>query len=144
MAHQRKTIRDQVITYLTGLTTTGSNIFNSRVYPNEQSKLPLLNVYTLSESSELDAIGRLLRSVDLVVEGFASANSSIENTLDTISKEVEEALAVDRTLNSTCKNHFISSTEVTLANEGSLPIGVVRMVFTVQYRTTQSDVEALI
>ena len=42
MAHQRKTIRDQVITYLTGLTTTGSNIFNSRVYPNEQSKLPLL------------------------------------------------------------------------------------------------------
>lgn len=144
MAHQRKTIRDQVITYLTGLTTTGSNVFNSRVYPNEQSKLPLLNVYTLSESSELDAIGRLLRSVDLVVEGFASANSSIENTLDTISKEVEEALAVDSTFNGTCKNHFISSTEVTLANEGSLPIGVVRMVFTVQYRTTQSDVEALI
>ena len=144
MAHQRKTIRDQVISYLTGLSTTGSNVFNSRVYPNEQSKLPLLNVYTLSESSELDAIGNLLRSVDLVVEGFASANSSIENTLDTISKEVEEALAVDSTLNGTCKNHFISSTEVTLANEGSLPIGVVRMVFTVQYRTTQSDVEALI
>ena len=144
MAHQRKTIRDQVITYLTGLTTTGSNVFNSRVYPNEQSKLPLLNVYTLSESSELDAIGRLLRSVDLVVEGFASANSSIENTLDTIATEVEEALAVDSTLNGTCKNHFISSTEVTLANESSLPIGVVRMVFTVQYRTTQSDVEALI
>ena len=101
MAHQRKTIRDQVITYLTGLSTTGSNVFNSRVYPNEQSKLPLLNVYTLSESSELDAIGNLLRSVDLVVEGFASENSSIENTLDTISKEVEEALAVDSTLNGT-------------------------------------------
>lgn len=144
MAHQRKTIRDQVITSLTGLTTTGSNVFNSRVYPNEQSKLPLLNVYTISESSELDAVGSLLRSVDLVVEGFASANSNIENTLDTIAKEVEEALGSDITLNSTCKNHFISSTEVTLANEGSLPIGVVRLVFTVIYRTTQSDVEALI
>lgn len=144
MAHQRKTIRDQVITSLTGLTTTGSNVFNSRVYPNEQSKLPLLNVYTISESSELDAVGRLLRSVDLVVEGFASANSNIENTLDTIATEVEEALGSDNTLNSTCKNHFISSTEVTLANEGSLPIGVVRLVFTVIYRTTQSDVEALI
>jgi len=144
MAHQRKTIRDQVITSLTGLTTTGSNIFNSRVYPNEQSKLPLLNVYTLSESSELDAVGGLLRSLELVVEGFASANSNIENTLDTIAKEVEEALGSDITLTNTCLNHFISSTEVTLANEGSLPIGVVRMVFTVQYRTTQSDVEALI
>jgi len=144
MAHQRKTIRDQVITSLTGLTTTGSNVFNSRVYPNEQSKLPLLNVYTISESSELDAVGSLLRSMDLVVEGFASANSNIENTLDTIAKEVEEALGSDITLNGTCKNHFISSTEVTLANEGSLPIGVVRLVFTVIYRTTQSDVEALI
>lgn len=144
MAHQRKTIRDQVITSLTGLTTTGTRVFNSRIYPNEQSKLPLLNVYTISENSELDAVGSLLRSVDLVVEGFASANSNIENTLDTIAKEVEEALGSDITLNNTCKNHFISSTEVTLANEGSLPIGVVRLVFTVIYRTTQSDVEALI
>jgi hypothetical protein len=144
MAHQRKTIRDQVITSLTGLTTTGTRVFNSRIYPNEQSKLPLLNVYTISESSELDAVGSLLRSMDLVVEGFASANSNIENTLDTIAKEVEEALGSDITLNNTCKNHFISSTEVTLANEGSLPIGVVRLVFTVIYRTTQSDVEALI
>jgi hypothetical protein len=107
MAHQRKTIRDQVVTTLTGLTTTGSNVFNSRVYPNEQSKLPLLNVYTLSEASELDATGGLLRTIDLAVEGFAQANSNIENTMDTIAKEVEEALGADHTLNGTCTNSFV-------------------------------------
>jgi hypothetical protein len=144
MAHQRKTIRDQVITTLTGLTTTGSRVYNSRVYPNEQSKLPLLNVYTLSESSELDATGGLLRTSELIVEGFASANSNIENTMDTISKEVEEALGADHTLNNTCKTHFINSTEITLNNEGNLPLGVVRLAFSIIYRTSQTDVEALI
>lgn len=144
MAHQRKTIRDQVVTTLTGLTTTGSNVFNSRVYPNEQSKLPLLNIYSLSEASELDATGGLLRTMDLVVEGFAQANSNIENTMDTIAKEVEEALGADHTLNSTCTTHSLSSTEINLNNEGNLPLGVVRLVFSVIYRTSQTDVEALI
>lgn len=144
MAHQRKTIRDQVVTTLTGLTTTGSNVFNSRVYPNEQSKLPLLNIYSLSEASELDATGGLLRTMDLVVEGFAQANSNIENTMDTIAKEVEEALGADHTLNGTCTTHSLSSTEISLNNEGNLPLGVVRLVFSVIYRTSQTDVEALI
>jgi len=144
MAHQRKTIRDQVVTTLTGLTTTGSNVFNSRIYPNEQSKLPLLNIYSLSEASELDATGGLLRTMDLVVEGFAQANSNIENTMDTIAKEVEEALGADHTLNGTCTTHSLSSTEISLNNEGNLPLGVVRLVFSVIYRTSQTDVEALI
>ena len=71
MAHQRKTIRDRVITVLTGLSTTGSNVFNSRVYPNEESKLPLLNVFTLSETVELDSVKSTIREMELVVEGFA-------------------------------------------------------------------------
>jgi len=144
MAHQRKTIRDRVITVLTGLTTTGSNVFNSRVYPNEEAKLPLLNVFTISEAVELDSVKSTLRNLELVVEGFASANSNIENTLDTIATEVEEALGADTDLNGTCLNHNITNTEITLSNEGSKPLGVVRLTFSVIYRTTQANVEALI
>ena len=144
MAHQRKTIRDAVITSLTGLSTTGSSVFNSRVYPNEESKLPCLNVFTLSEAVELDSVKSTIRSLELVVEGFASANSNIENTLDTIATEVEEALGSDTSLSNTCQSHNITNTEITLANEGSLPIGVVRLVFNVIYRTTQADVETQI
>ena len=144
MTHQRKTIRDAVITTLTGLSTTGSRVFNSRVYPNGESKLPCLNVFTLSEAVELDSVKSTIRSLELVVEGFASANSNIENTLDTIATEVEEALGSDTSLSNTCQSHNITNTEITLANEGSLPIGVVRLVFNVIYRTTQADVETQI
>ena len=79
-----------------------------------------------------------------MVEGFASANSNIENTLDTIATEVEEALGSDTSLSNTCQSHNITNTEITLANEGSLPIGVVRLIFNVIYRTTQADVETQI
>ena len=43
MAHKRTSIRNNVTTALTGLTTTGSNVFESRIYPNELSKLPYSN-----------------------------------------------------------------------------------------------------
>ena len=82
--------------------------------------------------------------MELVVEGFASANSNIENTLDNIATEVEEALGSDTDLNGTCLRHNITNTEITLNNEGSKPIGVVRLTFSVTYRTTQANVEALI
>ena len=49
MAHLRKQIRDNVVTALTGLSTTGSRVYASRVYPN----LPGLCVYTKSESVEI-------------------------------------------------------------------------------------------
>ena len=39
MAHVRKQIRDAVITTLTGLSTTGSNVFRSRIYPLESNKI---------------------------------------------------------------------------------------------------------
>ena len=52
MAHYRQQIRERVATTLTGLATTGSNVFQSRVYPLENNKLPCLLVYTTEEASE--------------------------------------------------------------------------------------------
>jgi len=41
MAHVRQSIRDNVVTAVTGLSTTGSNVFRSRVYPLGTNKLPV-------------------------------------------------------------------------------------------------------
>ena len=57
MAHVRKTIRDQIVSDLTGLATTGSNVYKSRVYPIADDKLPGLAVYTMNESIDYIAIG---------------------------------------------------------------------------------------
>jgi hypothetical protein len=143
MVHVRKQIRDDVVTTLTGLTTTGTRVFASRVYPNEAGKLPLLCVYSLNEASELIAMNgnQLLRSLEIVVEGYAKAKANLDDTLDTIAKEVEEALAVDPTRGSIAHKTVINDTEISLSEEGEQPIGVIRMSFQVDYVTTSGDVE---
>jgi len=52
--HIRQQIREKFGTLLTGLTTTGSNVYQSRVYPLENANLPALIIYTKSEESEPD------------------------------------------------------------------------------------------
>ena len=49
MAHLRKQIRDNVVTALTGLSTTGSRIYASGVDPIAAANLPGLCVYAESE-----------------------------------------------------------------------------------------------
>ena len=49
MAHLRKQIRDNFVTALTSLSTTGSRVYASRVYPMAAANLPGLCVYAKSE-----------------------------------------------------------------------------------------------
>jgi hypothetical protein len=143
MAHKRTSIRNNVTSTLTGLTTTGSNVFESRIYPNELAKLPLLNIYSNSETSELASIGKLDRSLEIMVEGFAKATTNVDEALDTIAKEVEVALANDLTRGGHAKETFLTSTEFELENIANQQIGVVKLNFTVRYITTKINPETL-
>ena len=60
MSHVRQQIREQVATTVTGLTTTGSNVFQSRVYPLQDANLPALLVYSINEDSNADVMGSTL------------------------------------------------------------------------------------
>ena len=143
MAHKRTSIRNNVTSTLTGLTTTGSNVFESRIYPNELAKLPLLNIYSNSETSELASIGKLDRSLEIMVEGFAKATSNVDEALDTIAKEVEVALANDLTRGGHAKETFLTSTDFELESIANQQIGVVKLNFTVRYITTKVNPETL-
>ena len=71
--HVRQQIREQVATTVTGLATTGSNVFQSRVYPLSDSNMPALLVYSTSEDSATDIMGPSLvtnRELSVVVEGY--------------------------------------------------------------------------
>ena len=50
--HIRQQIRERAGTILTGLTTTGSNVFETRIYPLSNTNLPALAIYTKNETSE--------------------------------------------------------------------------------------------
>ena len=101
MAHPRKEILDAAVTALTGLTTTGSSVYRSQVYPLEDSNLPALRVYARgdqrgAEGREWITVGSdwgdYARTVELVVEAVVKAVSGFDTTLDTICDEVETAL----------------------------------------------------
>jgi len=136
--HVREQIRSRIVTNVTGLASTGSRVFESRIYPLESSELPGLLVYTISEESEPIRIGpnRLLeRVLNVVVQPYCESNSDFDGTIDEICKEVETALASDRTVNGLAKDLFIASTEITYSSEGAKPVGYATMVFTVDYYT---------
>lgn len=143
MAHLRTSIRNNVTATCTGLTTTGNNVFESRIYPNELSKLPLLNIYSNSETSELLNIGKIDRTVEIVVEGIAKATNNVDELLDTIAKEVEVALHNDLTRGGFAKETFLTSTEFDLEKSGNQPLAVVKLTFNVQYITTKNNPEVL-
>ena len=97
MAHLRKQIRDNVVTVLTALSTTGSRVYASLVYPMAASNLPGLCVYDRSEKAETSTITRpriQFRTLTLTVEGFVVANSGLDNALYTIFLQMEKRLAV--------------------------------------------------
>jgi hypothetical protein len=142
MAHARQTIREQVGTTLTGLTTTGSNVFQSRVYPLQESNLPALLIYTKEESSEAIVMGSnrvIERELTLAVEAYVKTYSNSDDTIDTIAEEVETAIGADSTLNNKAKDVFLVSTDINYVGEGENPVAVATLNFLVSYCTDEND-----
>ena len=70
------------MTAVTSLSTTGSNVFRSRVYPLGTNKLPALCVYADSEVVEYNRLDRV-RDVDRTGFGLTAPNipESVQNSL---------------------------------------------------------------
>ena len=130
MAHVRKSIRDNIETTLTGLTTTGANVFASRVYPIQSGKMPGLCIYTSSETIEAQTIKPprgLIRSLEVSVEAYVEG-ASPDDTLDNIAAQVEAAMATDRTRGGNAKDTCPRTLEAESDGEGEKPIVVGRFI----------------
>lgn len=96
MAHQRQTIREAIVTRLTGLATSGSRVYASRLKPLLDTELPAILVSTGGEA--LDGATYLKtglpvhRPLEIRVDLVAKAVSGFENTVDQMLAEVEVAL----------------------------------------------------
>ena len=144
MAHVRQQIRDAVVIAVTNLTTTGSNVFRSRVFPLESAKLPALAVYTKSESIEYETMNfprSTNRTLNLGVEAFVKSSNNFDNLLDNIAVEVEEALTTNATLQNLVKDTRIASFEADYSGDGETTIGIGRFDVVLEYRTLENDVE---
>ena len=143
--HLRRQIRERAATTLTGLTTTGSNVFQSRVYPMESAGLPGLCIYTTEETVEIQSMGgtrNVSRDLTLIVEGYATDSANVDDTLDQIGKEIEVAMSGDITLNDLAQDSYLSSVEITLSGDGSTGIGKITHSYTVVYQNAENAPDA--
>jgi hypothetical protein len=100
MAHMRTQIRDALVTLLTGLSTTGNNVFKSRVEQIPDSKLPALNIVTNNEDVALTTVGTKVYEKNLTVAIFVKckATDDVDEVIDQVMLEVEPVLAANPTL----------------------------------------------
>lgn len=144
MAHVRKAIRENIVTTLTGLSTTGSSVYETRVFQINYAKLPALMVYTQDETIVEHTITSSSRTqhrqLTCIIEGHIKGSANIDDTIDTISEEVEEAMATDRTRGGNAKDTKLQSTEVEF-EEATQKVGLVRFTYIVDYVTVENAVQ---
>lgn len=129
--HVRQQVREAVATAVTGLTTTGSRVFQSRVYQLQETDLPCLIVTTDGDTREyLTAHNPAEVEVTIAVriDGYARAISNLDDTLDLISKEVEIAMAGS----SLADFIELAGTQIDQSVTGKQPVGIVSMVYRIK------------
>lgn len=139
MAHVRQQIIDNLATTLTGLTTTGTRVYPSRVDPLGSNEVPGLLIYDTDETidEEQSTLHAQFRNPIMVVEGYAEAENgqTISDTLNLIASEVETAIFTDITRNGNALATFYSLTSKTYDSSADKVVGVIRMEFITSYMT---------
>jgi hypothetical protein len=136
--HVRRQIREAVATLLTGLTTTGTNVFQSRLQPLPENKLPALKIITDAEQIEhFDISGNIRdRSLTVGVIAVVKAISDVDDVLDEIIKEVEIKMSSNPTLSGLVKDIVLDSIDIDMSGETDKNTGQAIMSFTANYFTT--------
>jgi hypothetical protein len=143
--HVAEQIVAAAVTALTGLTTTGARVFDSRVYPVKETDCPCLLIDQGDESiagGELFGFSRSVeRTLELLVIAKVEQNTSYRTLVNTIRKEVEVALAANQAIGG-AKWVQPASCLIELSGEGEKPIASGTMTFEVHYITALNAPDA--
>ena len=152
--HVARQILDQVVTSCTGLTTTGTNVFHFRVHTMIESSLPALLIYARKdileeESSSMQTDGNkgnhyvLSVSIDAVEKD--ASETTAENNLFTIRKEVQTAMEADLTLSGKCKDLWLVEANIEdRTGSGDSPILTMMMIWHFFYRIKQGSPQTVL
>jgi hypothetical protein len=144
MAHVRKQIRDAIEALLVaGVPLVSGRVYGSRVYPLTDANIPALLVYTASEESGLQTMGRktLMRDLSVSIDAYVRVTSNFDDDVDAICAQIEGAIGADFYLSGLSKNTVLASTEIDFDGEAEQPIGVARLTYDVRYVTDVDNAE---
>ena len=143
--HVRQQLREAVATLVTSLTTTGSNVFQSRFYPLQTSNLPCLIVSTDGDQVENMSIHAPVlqkRETRLRIDVYARSTVDLDDSLDEICKEVEIAIA--NASSQIVEGLMYVGCQVDIEVIGDQPVGKVSMIFTKDLYTDSSAPDVLV
>ena len=148
----RKLIRKKLVEILKNSTDAGVNVFPNATIPpwhSELSESPVILVYVRSESASEYAVAprELEREIDMAIEIVATGpeenlevetpgkEKSLEDILDDIAEQVENAIDSDDSLQGTADNSILKNSELEFDSSGGSPIGSCRLTYGVTYYT---------
>jgi len=133
--HIRRQIREAFAAQVTGLATTGANVFQSRIQNLAATDLPALRIYTEQEGVQDDDILAVPylqhREITLRVEAVAKASANLDDTLDQICLEVEQAIGASQsssTLGGLARLHCsLTGTQIQFDGSTDINAGIATM-----------------
>lgn len=145
MPHAREAIRKAIISALTGLPTTGANVGGQTPRSDTATTDASLRVLvglrpetTRSEEGD-DELGPYHdRDLPVRIEGRVRGRTDLEDALDDICLEVEQALAASASVNAMVSSIDLQATWTELSGELEKLVGVVTMDWLVVYRVDYS------
>lgn len=148
MSHARTQIRNAVTALLLNNTSAGDKVYESRIYPLDDPKLPAILVYTKQESvNDQMSVSKPRtqhRELQLVIEVYVKANSNIDETADGLALEIEQIIGAAPSIGGLVKDTILNTTEIQYSDEGEKPIAVIILTFAVLYAVKENTPQTLI
>lgn len=147
-AHRAEQIAAAVVATVTGLTTTGANVFRGRALPLEAAKVSALVVRTISDAPSNEGGSSSFRFLDreltIAISGHAfGTQADVETTLNLIRKELTIAMQADHTQGlSFVIDTDELDTEYSIQPEGDKIMGIVETQWELLYRSSRQDPSA--
>ncbi len=149
MSHARTIIRKTIVSLfknnLVLKKAVADRVYESKVYPIDM--VPSIVVYTPNEQVIDYTISyprTQTRQLTLVIEIFAKANATPDQTGDGLALAVEDILGSDPSLGGIVKDLSLHSSETIVSGESDKPIAVTTLNFNLTYRVKENSPSKLI
>jgi len=145
MALRVEQIMVAVLANLTGLATTGANVFRGRVYGLQDTEVPALTIYQGADTPlgdyGLENYAFIDSELTIKVTAHVKTADQAETELNKIRREVHVALMADyqQGLSFVITTIPQGATEPLLLSDGETPTATMDMYWRVQYRSSQTD-----
>ena len=148
--HIIQQVRDDLLSRITGLTTTGANAFLFNQIPQDETKVPFLYLRTLDDQDQRVSLGypcveEMLLNFEISIVVYA--NGDYESAALNIRKEIELALfgsIAAVTLGGKIVLLTRPSAQIDEDETGGKPTYVIRLQITAQVRHLESQPDSFI